>query len=53
LPVGTLHPSSLGLEIVATLVKDDLQGQLEFNSTPEGTQVIVRLPQLMDEAGEA
>ncbi len=53
LPAGTPYPSSLGLEIVATLVKDDLQGQLEFNSTPEGTQVIVRLPQLMDEAGEA
>jgi signal transduction protein with GAF and PtsI domain len=44
LPLDTAPAPSLGLEIVTTLIKDDLQGQLEFNSTPEGTQVIVRLP---------
>jgi signal transduction protein with GAF and PtsI domain len=39
-----VRPSSLGLEIVETLVRDDLHGSLTFNSTPEGTQVVVRLP---------
>ncbi len=38
------RPSSLGLEIVETLVRDDLHGSLTFNSTAEGTQVVVRLP---------
>jgi two-component system, sensor histidine kinase PdtaS len=38
------RPSSLGLEIVETLVRDDLHGSLAFNSTAEGTQVVVRLP---------
>jgi signal transduction protein with GAF and PtsI domain len=42
LPVG--RPASLGLEIVETLVRDDLHGSLAFNSTAEGTQVVVRLP---------
>jgi two-component sensor histidine kinase len=40
----TARPASLGLEIVETLVRDDLHGSLAFNSTAEGTQVIVRLP---------
>jgi signal transduction protein with GAF and PtsI domain len=44
LPPGDQRPASLGLEIVEMLVKEDLHGQLEFNSTPEGTHVIVRLP---------
>src|SRR5262249_9145751 len=38
------RPSSLGLEIVETLVRDDLHGSLVFNSTAEGTQAVVRLP---------
>ena len=38
------RPSSLGLEIVETLVRDDLHGSLTFNSTADGTQVVVRLP---------
>ena len=38
------QPSSLGLEIVQTLVRDDLHGQVTFNSTPQGTQATVRLP---------
>ena len=42
LPVA--RPASLGLEIVETLVRDDLHGSLTFNSTDDGTQVIVRLP---------
>jgi GAF domain-containing protein len=48
LPVG--RPSSLGLEIVETLVRDDLHGSLAFNSTAEGTQVVVRLPHPEDSA---
>jgi len=39
-----VRPSSLGLEIVETLVRDDLHGSLTFNSTADGTQVVVRLP---------
>jgi two-component system, sensor histidine kinase PdtaS len=43
LPAG--RPASLGLEIVETLVRDDLHGQLSFEDTADGTLVIVRLPQ--------
>jgi signal transduction protein with GAF and PtsI domain/anti-sigma regulatory factor (Ser/Thr protein kinase) len=47
-PEGDLRPDaprdSLGLEIVETLVKDDLGGRLEFISTEGGTQVVIRLP---------
>lgn len=40
-------PPSLGLEIVAALVRDDLHGQLEFlPREPQGTHVVVRLPHL-------
>ncbi len=42
------RPSSLGLEIVATLVRDDLHGSLAFHSTAEGTQAVVRLPHLLE-----
>ncbi|MCC7359547.1 MAG: GAF domain-containing protein [Anaerolineales bacterium] len=38
------QPASLGLEIVATLVRDDLHGRLTFTNTGAGTQVVVRLP---------
>ncbi|MBP7693679.1 MAG: GAF domain-containing protein [Anaerolineales bacterium] len=40
-------PASLGLEIIAALVRDDLRGQIEFRRRPApatGTQVVVRLP---------
>jgi two-component sensor histidine kinase len=36
--------SGLGLEIVETLVRDDLRGRLEIKSAPGGTQMIVRVP---------
>ncbi len=42
-------PASLGLEIVQTLVRDDLGGRLSFTSTPDGTQVVVRLPHALME----
>ena len=34
----------LGLEIVRTLVRDDLCGTLDFDSTPAGTRATVRIP---------
>lgn len=38
-------PASLGLEIVASLVREDLHGQLDFvRLEPIGTQVVVRVP---------
>jgi two-component sensor histidine kinase len=43
------RPASLGLEIVETLVREDLRGHLEFNSTAAGTQVVVRVPQAVVE----
>jgi GAF domain-containing protein len=41
-------PKSLGLEIVRTLVCDDLCGTLDFQSSGEGTRVILRLPPMAD-----
>lgn len=46
---GASAPTSLGLEIVETLVRDDLRGRLSFKSTAHGTQVIIRLPHFEDE----
>jgi len=37
-------PSSLGLEIVETLVRDDLKGTLKFKRRKRGAQVEIRLP---------
>jgi len=37
-------PSSLGLEIVDTLVRDDLKGKLKFKRTRHGAQVEIKLP---------
>jgi two-component sensor histidine kinase len=48
LPSGGLL-SSLGLEIVETLVREDLRGQLDFKSGPGGTQVVVRVPLFIGE----
>jgi signal transduction protein with GAF and PtsI domain len=52
LPDVTLRATSLGLEIVETLVREDLRGSLSFKSTPHGTEVLVRLPRALDEAGD-
>jgi two-component sensor histidine kinase len=41
---GGQPATSLGLEIVQTLVRDDLHGQVTFHSTAQGTQAVVRLP---------
>jgi GAF domain-containing protein len=35
---------NLGLELVATLVREDLKGKLEFRDAPGGTRAVVRLP---------
>ena len=43
------RPASTGLEIVETLVRDDLRGKLSFKSGQQGTQVIMRLPQSIAE----
>ena len=37
-------PSSLGLEIVKTLVKEDLHGRIKFNRPAQGTEVSIRIP---------
>ena len=50
LPVG--QPSSLGLEIVETWVREDLRGKLDFKSGKGGTRVIVTLPQTIAEIGD-
>ncbi len=34
----------LGLEIVRTLVRDDLCGKLAFRTGPEGTRAVIRIP---------
>jgi two-component sensor histidine kinase len=43
------RPASTGLQIVETLVRDDLRGKLTLKSGRQGTQVIVRLPQSVAE----
>ncbi len=43
------RPASTGLEIVETLVRDDLRGKLTFESDKQGTRVIIRLPQSIAE----
>ncbi len=37
-------PASLGLELVNTLVRDDLRGTVAFHPSPAGTRVTVRFP---------
>jgi GAF domain-containing protein len=42
-------PSSrLGLDIVHTLVRDDLSGTIEFHSDPRGTRAVLRIPKTED-----
>ena len=36
----------LGLQIINTLVNDDLKGKFELNLSPEGTQAIIRFPRI-------
>jgi len=43
------RPASTGLEIVETLVRDDLRGKIAFKSGTQGTQVIIRLRQSIAE----
>jgi two-component sensor histidine kinase len=43
------RPASTGLEIVETLVRDDLRGKLSFKNGQRGTQAIIRLPQSIAE----
>jgi GAF domain-containing protein len=45
--------ASLGLEIVRTLVRDDLCGKLTFRTGPEGTTAVIRIPhaEAFQEAG--
>ena len=43
------RPASTGLEIVKTLVHDDLRGKIAFKSGRQGTQAIIRLPQSIAE----
>ena len=49
--VGLPHerPASTGLEIVETLVRDDLRGKIAFKSGERGTQVVIRLRQSIAE----
>ncbi|MCP4418792.1 MAG: ATP-binding protein, partial [Chloroflexi bacterium] len=42
--------SGLGLEIVETLVKEDLQGQIKFHRPKSGgTEVSLRLPRAIEQ----
>ena len=43
------RPASTGLQIVETLVRDDLRGKLTLKSSKRGTQAIIRLPQSIAE----
>jgi two-component sensor histidine kinase len=43
------RPASTGLEIVETLVREDLRGKIAFKSGERGTQVIIRLRQSIAE----
>jgi len=38
--------NSLGLEIVHTLIHEDLHGTMEIDGTPRGTKVTIRIPHL-------
>jgi len=37
----------LGLQIINTLVNDDLKGKFELNLSPEGTQAFIRFPRIV------
>jgi len=46
--LGAARPASLGLEIVETLVREDLRGKLEFSADAVGTRVVIRLPRSVE-----
>ena len=45
-------PASLGLEIVNTLVKEDLHGRIKFNRLDQGTEVSIRIPRAIEQEME-
>jgi two-component sensor histidine kinase len=42
-------PASLGLEIVETLVNEDLHGRIKFNRPPQGTEISIRIPRTIEQ----
>jgi signal transduction protein with GAF and PtsI domain len=42
-------PASLGLEIVETLVNEDLHGRIKFNRPPKGTEISIRIPRTIEQ----
>lgn len=42
-------PASLGLEIVETLVNEDLHGRIKFNRLAQGTEVSIRIPRTIEQ----
>jgi two-component system, sensor histidine kinase PdtaS len=42
----------VGLEIVETLVRDDLRGRLKFNRPGQGTEVTLRIPRSVEQVIE-
>jgi two-component system, sensor histidine kinase PdtaS len=42
------YQSGLGLEIVHTLVGDDLRGHIKFNRLDPGTEVTIRMPRALE-----
>jgi hypothetical protein len=42
-------PAGLGLEIVETLVKEDLHGRIKFNRLAQGTEVSIRIPRAIEQ----
>ena len=45
----TNYQPGLGLEIVQTLVDDDLRGKLKFNRCHPGTEVTIRMPRTLEQ----
>ncbi len=44
--------AGLGLEIVETLVRDDLRGRIKYHRLPAGTEISLRLPRTLEEERE-
>jgi signal transduction protein with GAF and PtsI domain len=42
-------PASLGLEIVETLVNEDLHGRIKFNRLLQGTEISIRIPRTIEQ----
>lgn len=43
------HSRGMGLEIIETLVRDDLRGRLRFRRKQTGTEVSLRIPRLVED----